>query len=48
MRGTTQMLGVVMTINAIKHRDRYAEKAGRLPFVVGKADIAFCGANVCF
>jgi hypothetical protein len=33
VRATAQMLGVVMTINAIKHFDRHAEKAGRLPFV---------------
>jgi len=29
MRGTTQMFGVVMTVNAIEHLDRHAEKAGR-------------------
>lgn len=33
MRSATQVFGVVMTINAIKHLDRHAEKAGRLPFV---------------
>lgn len=33
MRRDTQMVGVVMTINAIKHFDGHSEKAGRLPFV---------------
>jgi len=33
VRGTTQMFAVVMTINAIKHLDRHAEKAGRLLWV---------------
>jgi hypothetical protein len=26
VRGTTQMLGMVMTVNAIEHLDRHAEK----------------------
>jgi hypothetical protein len=33
VRSIAQMFGVVMTVNAIKHFDGHAEKAGRLPFV---------------
>ena len=33
VRGAAQVFGMVMTVNAIKHLDRHAEKAGRLPFV---------------
>jgi hypothetical protein len=46
VRGTTQMFAVVVTINAIKHLDRHAEKAGRLLWV--KADIGWKYGNVCF
>ena len=33
VRGAAQVFGMVMTVNPIKHLDRHAEKAGRLPFV---------------